>query len=185
MKPEDVPEGDRIYPGATCDLCGTEIEILDIDGKDVMLSCPNGKGDDEHDEYCIDILRLAKWGWKFDDENIINAAIDDDITEQYIFADFGERLGVYSDGSIAIGQSVGDEIGVDERPIAVIGCPGFPNMDQSVFTEPWKYDEDNDVYIDEDGVSHDIQKCVMLAIENDPSFKDEIIEKLIIYIRDE
>ena len=185
MKPEDVPEGDRIYPDATCDFCGAKIEILDIDGTDVMLSCPNSEGDDEHTECRIDMLRLAKWGWKFKDEDIINAAIDDDITAQYIFADFGERIGVYSDGSVAIGQSVGDEIGVDERPIAVVGCSGFANQDQSVYTEPWKYDQDNDVYVDEDGVSHDIQECVVLAIENDSSFKDEIIEKLIIYIKDE
>lgn len=184
MKPEDVPEGDRIYPGDKCELCGAKIEIQDIDDEDVFLSCPNSEGDDGHTECCIDILRLAKWGWEFDDENIIKAAITDDITAQYILADFGEVLGVWSDGSVTIGQSVGMEIAKDERPIATIGCPGWPNQDQSVFTEPWKYDQENDVYIDEDGDSHDIENCVVSAIENDYSFKEEIIEKLITLIKE-
>lgn len=67
MKPEDIPEGDRIYPGEKCIKCGKEIEIYDHDGDDVYLSCPDGEGDDGHTEYSIKAEYLKYYGWKIDD----------------------------------------------------------------------------------------------------------------------
>lgn len=175
----------EIHKGEKCTKCGAEIEIYDQDGDIVYLSCPNSEGDDGHTEYTSDIKTLAGCGWEFDDEEIIKAAITQDISLQYILADFGECLGVYPDASVGIGQSVGDEIAKDERPLASIGCPGFSNQDQTVFTDGWTtYDKENDVYVDDDGISFTLEECVKESVDADNSFRDEIIEKLLETIKE-
>ena len=113
-------------------------------------------------------------------DEIIKAAITNQVTAQYMLAEFGETLGVYSDGSVSIGQSVGDEIAKDERPISCVYCPGFSNQDKTVYTDGLEYNEDNEKYVDDDGSSMTIEECVSNACGIDYSFKDELIEKLTI-----
>lgn len=170
----------EIYKGEKCVKCDAEIEIFDQDGDIVYLSCPNSEGDDGHTEYRSDIKTLVKCGWDFDKDEIIKAAITDEITVEYNLADFGEVLGVYPDATVGVGQSVGDEIAKDERPIATVGCPGINNVDQSVYTDGWTtYDEENDVYVSDEGVSLTFEQCVKESCDADSSFKEGIIEKLL------
>ncbi len=180
----EIPEGNKVYPGHNCSLCGAEIEIFDSDDEIVYLSCPNSEGDDRHDEYRFSMKQLISWGWKFEPEDIINVAITNSITAEYLLADWGEKIGVYPDGTVGIGQSIGDEIAKDESPVICIGCPGFPNLDQTVFTNGLDYDEKNETYIDDDGKSMSIEECVVEACIIDPDFKEELIEKLLLYLRD-
>ena len=53
----------------------------------------------------------------------------------YLTAKYGERIGIYADGTFAVGESVGNEIAPDERPIMCIKCPGINNIDTTYFTE--------------------------------------------------
>lgn len=86
-----------------------------------------------------------------------------DITYDYYAADFGEKLGIYPDGHIAIGQSVGKEIDEDEQPAIVIDCPGFDNLDI-------------------EGVSNLDE--LREAVDLDADFRDSLIEKLELQIEE-
>lgn len=110
--------------------------------------------------------------------NIIEHAITNKVVYDYYLAEYGEHLGVYPDGTAFIDQSVGDEISPEDRPIATIKCPGFSNVDSSVFTEPLVYNEETDTYVDVDGRHLTIQDCVREAIDIDPDFRDEVIRLL-------
>ena len=55
--------------------------------------------------------------------------ITTEVVRRYLLADYGEKLGVYSDGKVIIGQDVGQEIDPIERPIAIIDCVGVGNLD--------------------------------------------------------
>jgi hypothetical protein len=51
--------------------------------------------------------------------------------EKYLEAPYGYKFGVYfRDGKyyVAVGQHIGKEIAVHERPIIVIDCPGNANI---------------------------------------------------------
>lgn len=60
----EIPESEKVYLGDKCAKCGAEIEVFEVDDGDVYLSCPNSKGDDQHDEYQFSMKQLLSWGWK-------------------------------------------------------------------------------------------------------------------------
>lgn len=61
---ENIPDGEKVFPGEKCIICNTEIEVYEQDGDTIYLSCPNSKGDDGHTEYRFDKEFLEKCGWK-------------------------------------------------------------------------------------------------------------------------
>lgn len=67
MRIEDVPEGDRTYPGDKCAKCGAEIEIYEIDDDIVYLSCTNSEGDDGHDESRMSAHDAQYLGWEIEE----------------------------------------------------------------------------------------------------------------------
>ena len=175
----EIPESEKVYPGDKCSRCGAEIEVFEVDGSDVYLSCSDSRGYD-HDGYRYTMKQLLSWGWKFDDEEIIESVVDKNITLQYILAEFGETLGVYPNGSVGIGQSVGDEIEKYGRPIAMVSCPGFHNIDQNEFTDGLTtYNEEKDCYDDGLGTEYTIEDCVQKCIDNNNFYVDRLINALL------
>lgn len=57
--------------------------------------------------------------------------------EAYLLGEYGEKFGIYRDGAFLVGQDVGNEIADDEAPISIIACPGFDDIDVSLYTEGW------------------------------------------------
>lgn len=84
---------------------------------------------------------------------------------EYLTAPWGHRLGVYADGTVGVGESVGDEIDPDERPIALVRCPGIGNADMTYWREGWDCDHLNDADVIRDccengDVSDEIENLV-------------------------
>lgn len=65
--------------------------------------------------------------------DFIENAITTEVAKNYLLADFGNTLGVYSDGKVVIGQDVGMEIDPDDRPLVCCKCPGIGNIDGFVY----------------------------------------------------
>jgi len=85
-------------------------------------------------------------------EKIIREAITPEIFAQYVIANWGERIGIYPDGSVSIGQSIGMEIAEEEQPIVMAKCSGIGNIDTSYYSEGWtEYDSEIGEYITKDG----------------------------------
>jgi len=85
-------------------------------------------------------------------EKIIRDAITPEIFAQYVIANWGERIGIYPDGSVSIGQSIGMEIAEEEQPIVMAKCSGIGNIDTSYYSEGWtEYDSEIGEYITKDG----------------------------------
>jgi len=110
--------------------------------------------------------------------DFIEKAITTKITKSYLIADFGNTLGVYTDGKVVIGQDVGREIDPDDRPIATVECPGIGNIDGYVYEERAKA---NDPDLGEVSTEKAIE---ILALEEDQDYGLEddrqlLIEKLL------
>lgn len=83
---------------------------------------------------------------------IIKKAVGSNELYQYMTAKYGEYAGVYSDGSFSVGQSVGQEIAENERPIAIVKCPGIGNIDSAFWANGWtEYDEETGEWIVTEG----------------------------------
>lgn len=65
----------------------------------------------------------------------IEKAITTKVVRDFLLADFGNTLGVYSDGKVVIGQDVGREIDPCDRPVAYCECPGIGNLDGFVYED--------------------------------------------------
>jgi len=105
--------------------------------------------------------------------DFIEKAITTKITKSYLLADFGNTLGVYTDGKVVIGQDVGREIDPDDRPIATVKCPGG-NIDGYVYEERAKA---NDPDLGEVSTEKAIE---ILALEEDlEDDRQLLIEKLL------
>jgi antirestriction protein len=77
--------------------------------------------------------------------------ITDAMVIEYTLADYGEKLGIYPDGSYAVGESVGNEIAESERPMIVVKCPGIGNIDCSWYAAGWAhYDSEKEAWIDDE-----------------------------------
>ena len=84
-----------------------------------------------------------------DVEKLISGAVDEMAVYKYLTADFGAWFGVYPDGSISVGETVGREIAEDERPVVSVRCPGVENLDESLFTDEYVYmSDDTGAYIE-------------------------------------
>jgi len=106
--------------------------------------------------------------------DFIEKAITTKITKSYLLADFGNTLGVYTDGKVVIGQDVGREIDPDDRPIATVECPGIGNIDGYVYEERAKA---NDPDLGEVSTEKAIE---ILALEEDlEDDRQLLIEKLL------
>jgi hypothetical protein len=68
---------------------------------------------------------------------LIRDAVGPDELAEYLVADSGERLGVYVDGDVIVGDDVGNEIAEDERPVAWVRCPGLGNIDMAWWRNGW------------------------------------------------
>jgi hypothetical protein len=124
---------------------------------------------------------------KLIEENINGKAV-----EIYFLADFGEKLGIYKDGHIAVGQDVGNEICDDETPISYTTCPGFNNLDLTdFFTTGWtKYmgfneDRGEDTWrVKKDGKILTLKECVIDCCKNGDildeieNLKNQLIENI-------
>ena len=68
MNPEDVPIGDRILPGETCEQCGAVLDIIDSagDGENTLyIGCPEGTQEEGHTHHNGQPgATLEAWGWK-------------------------------------------------------------------------------------------------------------------------
>lgn len=69
MNPEDVPYGDRILPGETCEKCGEYLVMIEEAGDiedTVYIGCPAGEEEDGHTHHSGQPRQvLEAWGWKF------------------------------------------------------------------------------------------------------------------------
>lgn len=65
----------------------------------------------------------------------------------YMTAPSGHKLGVYQDGTVRIGESVGMEIDPDDWAIAVAKCPGLSNIDMTWWREGWECDHLSDAEV--------------------------------------
>jgi len=104
-------------------------------------------------------------------EELIRDAITPEIFAQYVIANWGERIGIYPDGSVSIGQSIGMEIAEEEQPIVMAKCSGIGNIDTSYYSEGWtEYDSETGEYITEDGRHLDESEMITeCCIEGDVS----------------
>jgi len=94
-------------------------------------------------------------------EEIIRNAVGYDELADYLCAEGGHKIAVYADGSVAVGESVGMEIAVEERPIAVIKCPGINQLETTYYTDGWtEYNEKTGRYKTFDGKELDFEDCV-------------------------
>lgn len=96
---------------------------------------------------------------------IIKDTIDSDAVVAYLSAEFGAKIGVYANGNWAVGEDVGLEIAVDERPIAVATCPGIGNIDGEGYTEGLE-DLEDDTYRLEDGRIVDLVGAIQGCADN-------------------
>lgn len=98
----------------------------------------------------------------------------------YYTADFGEVMGLYQDGSTAVGQDIGMEIDPDERPVAVVQCPGIGNIDTSFFSEGWTTRVE-DGYLTDDGRILSLKEMITEScMEGDISDEmEELVELLL------
>jgi hypothetical protein len=110
--------------------------------------------------------------------------ITDDMCVQYALGDYGERIAVYPDGKWAVGESVGNEIDPDERPLLTLSCTGVGNLDRSWFAQGWAHiDDDGNWCRDEgdamigDGSAEDmIETCIREGEGFHESLREEIGE---------
>jgi hypothetical protein len=104
-------------------------------------------------------------------QDIIRESVGPDELARYLTAPSGWTLGVYADGSVHVGDSIGREIDPDERPIATARCPGIGNADMTYFREGWDCDgmDDEEVIRDccENGdVSGELEDLVARLIDD-------------------
>jgi len=69
--------------------------------------------------------------------NIIKENIGPRELAQYLTAEYGNKAAIYKDGSFVVGQDVGNEINQDDRPLAVVTCPGIDNISHEFWTHGW------------------------------------------------
>lgn len=115
-------------------------------------------------------------------EEKIRDAVTNAAVAQYYTAPWGDSFGVYEDGSIGVGQSIGMEIAERERPIALVKCPGLGNIDSSFWTEGWtKFNPDTSEYETKNGRKLDLTECIRDCCENGDisDEKEELIQRLI------
>ena len=116
------------------------------------------------------------------EEEIIKKAIDEKAVEMYYTASWGERLGVYPDGSISVSQDVGREIAEDERPIALLRCPGIGNLDSDYWTRDWTTrTEDGYHQVNETGEIIDLEECIRRSCRDGDVMNEisDLVDRLI------
>ena len=97
----------------------------------------------------------------------IRVLITNNVVAEFLTSDYNEKLGLYADGSITFGESVGREIDPDERAIAVISCPAISNISVSMYTEGWtKKINGYDEYLTDDGRTLSFDECVVDCCKN-------------------
>lgn len=106
-------------------------------------------------------------------ENKIQQAMDNldlqELVYRYITAPYGAKLGIYENKkgfSFYVSQDVGKEIAENERPIAVIPCPGLGNIDTTLWTEGWTEEQENGLYLTEDGQELTLIECIKDCCQN-------------------
>jgi len=77
---------------------------------------------------------------------VIEEAITPTVLWEYLTADYGWKLGVYADGSVAVGPDIGREI--DETPIAIVWCRGLENIHPKGYAYGWAEQLPNGMYRD-------------------------------------
>jgi len=104
------------------------------------------------------------------------------MTSSQLCGEHGETFGLYRDGSFATGDSVGDEIAENERPIICVGCTGISNLDLSYYSNGWATWDTHtyDYVVDETGehISEEemLSRCVS---EGDGNLNEELAQMLI------
>jgi hypothetical protein len=83
-------------------------------------------------------------------QNLIQDNVGPAELAQFLTAPWGWVLGLYADGSVHIGDSVGAEIDPNERPIVTARCPGIGNIDTTWCRTGWDCEDldDAEVIID-------------------------------------
>ena len=73
------------------------------------------------------------------------------VLRDYLTASCGERIGFYIKEEKLIhhvGQSIGDEICEEERPLLCVECPGINNLDSSCYTADFcSWSEEREAYV--------------------------------------
>lgn len=125
-------------------------------------------------------------------ETIIVNAVGPHQLYEYMTAEHGNYAGVYSGGQFATGSSVGNEIAENERPIAMVKCPGIGNIDSSYWTDDWtEFDEESGKWIvteESDGCNVgdrlDLAQCIYICcadgdvLDHVENLKNELIESI-------
>jgi len=123
-------------------------------------------------------------------EGFIEKYIDEKALAKYYTAPFGDRFGLYPDGSYAVGQSIGMEIDPDERPHVTVKVPGTGNIDTTFWLEGWTHEgEDREIIVDETGEKIDfeeaIRRCCQDGDVNDAleGLKEQLLNDYVEYLR--
>ena len=85
-------------------------------------------------------------------KEIINETINRCALSAYLCADSNERFAVYPMYWM-VGKDVGMESNPNGRPIVVVGCPGWQDVDESFFTDGEVYDSESDSYVNEPDIN--------------------------------
>ena len=119
------------------------------------------------------LLEMLPLGGYVPADNIIKKAVTKDVVCEYLTADYGETLGIYPNGSAAIGESVGHEIAENERPIVTIDCWGINNIDDisDFIDDPKRIGNLSDAEI--------IQRACLLDLPIIEEERQDLINKLI------
>ena len=116
------------------------------------------------------------------EKEIIKKAIDEKAVEMYYTAEWGERLGVYPDGSVFVSQDVGREIAEDEQPIALLQCPGIGNLDSDYWTSDWTARTEDGYYrVNETGEVIDLKECIRRSCQDGDVMNEisDLVDRLI------
>lgn len=107
-------------------------------------------------------------------KEIIEEAVTETALAQYLTASWGERFGVYPDGTVLVSQDVGREIAEVDMPLVWVKCPGIGNIGSDWWTREWTEELENGMYrVRETGEEIDLAECIRRSCEEG----DVVVEK--------
>ena len=109
--------------------------------------------------------------------------ITDDMVVSWKLGEYGERFGLYDDGSFGVGQSIGMEIAENERPFVTVRCEGIGNLNVGYFAEGWAtWSNETQGWIEtETGEEMSAEEMIERTIrEGDGQFHEELQEAILV-----
>ena len=122
-------------------------EVSEIDWPSCMSIAMRGENqvfEQTEEEKEMEMKRIEKRE-KENAEKVVLERVGLEDLADYLTAPHGHYIGVYGDGLVAVGDSVGNEIAKAERPVMMTKCPGLHNLDMSRYREDCEHLSDEAV----------------------------------------